>query len=97
MYLTDYREKTLKDVITQLEPGLFKRVTSLSVPEFDKLISLKLFNSTLMNSAIFSFRRYEHSSLQYDGFTKHNEIKEYGLYDTKISSEEFHSVDSFNK
>lgn len=25
MYLTDYRERSLKDVITQLEPGLFKR------------------------------------------------------------------------
>ena len=26
MYLTDYRERCLKDVITQLEPGLFKKV-----------------------------------------------------------------------
>ena len=26
MYLTDYRESTLKDVITQLEPGLFKKL-----------------------------------------------------------------------
>ncbi|CAH9018858.1 hypothetical protein [Candidatus Nitrosacidococcus sp. I8] len=26
MYLTDYRERTLKDVITQLDPELFKRV-----------------------------------------------------------------------
>jgi hypothetical protein len=29
MYLTDYRERSLKDVITQLEPGLFKKVTGL--------------------------------------------------------------------
>jgi hypothetical protein len=27
MYLTDYRERCLKDVVTQLEPGLFKKVT----------------------------------------------------------------------
>jgi hypothetical protein len=27
MYLTDYRERSLRDVITQLEPGLFKKVT----------------------------------------------------------------------
>ena len=27
MYLTDEREKTLKDVITQVEPELFKKVT----------------------------------------------------------------------
>ncbi len=31
MYLTDYRERSLKDVITQLEPGLFKKVTGLTV------------------------------------------------------------------
>ncbi len=32
MYLTDYRERSLKDVITQLEPGLFKKVTGLALP-----------------------------------------------------------------
>jgi hypothetical protein len=90
MYLTDYREETLKDVITQLEPGLFKRVTSLSVSDFELLLSLGLFNSTLMNSAIFSFKRYENSSLHYDGFTKHNP-KKIGLFDTKVSAEEFYS------
>ena len=90
MYLTDYREETLKDVITKLEPGLFKRVTSLSVKDFELLLSLGLFNSTLMNSAIFSFKRYENASLQYAGFTKHNP-KEIGLFDTKVSIEEFYS------
>ena len=53
MYLTDYRERTLKDVITQLEPGLFKKVTALSVSDFELLLSIGLFNSTLMNSAVF--------------------------------------------
>ncbi len=90
MYLTDYREETLKDVITELEPGLFKRVTSLSVSDFELLLSLGLFNSTLMNSAIFSFKRYENASLHYDGFTKHNP-KHIGLFDTKVSAEEFYS------
>jgi hypothetical protein len=90
MYLTDYREETLKDVITQLEPGLFRRVTSLSVSDFELLLSLGLFNSTLMNSAIFSFKRYENASLHYDGFTKHNP-KQIGLFDTKVSAEEFYS------
>ena len=88
MYLTDYREETLKDVITQLESGLFKRVTSLSVSDFELLLSLGLFNSTLMNEAIFSFKRYENASLHYDGFTKHNP-KQIGLFDTTISPEEF--------
>ena len=89
MYLTDYREETLMDVIMQLEPGLFKRVTSLSVKDFELLLSLGLFNSTLMNSAIFSFKRYENASLHYDGFTRHNP-KHIGLFDTKISAEEFY-------
>lgn len=88
MYLTDYRERTLKDVITQLEPGLFKKVTGLSVGDFELLLSIGLFNSTLMNSAVFSFKRYEDSSLSYSGITKH-EPSEVGLFDTVITSEEF--------
>ncbi len=88
MYLTDYREETLKDVITQLEPALFRRVTGLSVEDFELLLSLGLFNSTLMNSAIFSFKRYENASLHYSGLTKHNP-KSIGLFDTKVSSDEF--------
>ena len=31
MYLTDYREYSLRDVITQLEPELFKKVTLLTL------------------------------------------------------------------
>ena len=88
MYLTDYREETLIDVITQLENGLFKQVTSLDIKDFELLISLGLFNSTLMNSAIFSFKRYENASLHYEGVTKHNP-KHIGLFDTKITSKEF--------
>ena len=91
MYLTDYRERTLKDVITQLEPGLFKKVTGLSVGDFELLLSIGLFNSTLMNSAVFSFKRYEDASLSYSGITKH-EPTEVGLFDTVITSKEFKGV-----
>ena len=49
MYLTDYREQCLKDVITQLEPELFQRVTGLAVKDFDLLVSLGVFNDALMN------------------------------------------------
>src|SRR5690606_17420017 len=59
MYLTDYRERGLKDVITQLEPGLFKKVTGLSVKDFELLVSLGVFNSALMNDAVYKFKRYE--------------------------------------
>lgn len=84
MYLTDYREQVLKDVITQLEPGLFKRVTGLEVNDFELLTSLGLFNAELMNQAVFQFRRYEDSSLSYTGINKH-ENEQVGGWDTTIS------------
>ena len=84
MYLTDYRERTLKDVITQLEPGLFKKVTGLSVKDFDLLVSLGVFNSALMNDAVYKFKRYEDASLCYTGINRH-EGEDIGLYDTVIT------------
>ena len=84
MYLTDYRERSLKDVITQLEPGLFKKVTGLTVKDFELLVSLGLFNSALMNDAVYKFKRYEDASLSYTGINKHEE-EEIGLYDTVIT------------
>ncbi len=84
MYLTDFRERTLKDVITQLEPGLFKKVTGLTVTDFELLVSLGLFNSALMNDAIYKFKRYEDASLSYTGIYKH-EGEDIGLYDTVIT------------
>jgi hypothetical protein len=88
MYLTDYRERCLKDVITQLEPGLFKKVTALSIKDFELLVSLGVFNSALMNDAVYKFKRYEDASLSYAGISKHSD-KDVGLYDTVISSKEF--------
>jgi hypothetical protein len=91
MYLTDYRERTLKDVITQLEPGLFKKVTGVSVPEFGLLVSLGVFNSALMNDAVYKFKRYEDASLSYTGINKH-ESEDVGLYDTVLSGKEAQMV-----
>ena len=68
MYLTDFREQCLKDVITQLEPGLFHKVTGLTVKDFELLVSLNVFNSALMNDAVYKFKRYEDGSLDYIGF-----------------------------
>jgi hypothetical protein len=91
MYLTDYRERSLKDVITQLEPGLFKKVTGLSVKDFELLVSLGVFNSALMNDAVYKFKRYEDASLEYIGINKH-EDEDVGLYDTVISSDDYRST-----
>jgi hypothetical protein len=88
MYLTDYRERSLKDVITQLEPGLFKKVTGLNVKDFELLVSLGVFNSSLMNDAVYKFKRYEDASLSYVGINKH-EGEDVGLYDTTLSSKDF--------
>ena len=67
MYLTDFRENTLQDVITKLEPELFKTVTGLTVEDFHLLVRLKVFNTEQMNQAVFAFRRYEDASLRYTG------------------------------
>ena len=91
MYLTDYRERTLKDVITQLEPGLFKKVTGLTVKDFELLVSLGVFNSALMNDAIYKFKRYEDASLSYTGINKH-EGEDIGLYDTVITRKDAKKV-----
>ena len=91
MYLTDYRERSLKDVITQLEPGLFKKVTGLNVTDFSLLVSLGLFNSALMNDAVYKFKRYEDASLSYTGINRH-EDEDFGLYDTVITRKDAQKV-----
>lgn len=88
MYLTDYRERSLKDVITQLEPGLFKKVTGLSVKDFELLVSLGVFNSALMNDAVYKFKRYEDASLEYIGINRH-EGEDVGLYDTVLTRKDY--------
>ncbi len=91
MYLTDFRENSLKDVITKLEPNLFNKVTGMKVDDFNLLVTLNVFNSSLMNDAIYKFRRYEDASLIYTGIDKHSE-KDVGLFDTVISREEFQNI-----
>jgi len=91
MYLTDYRERSLKDVITQLEPGLFKKVTGLDVRDFELLVSLNVFNGSLMNDAIFKFKRYEDSSLSYTGIDKHAG-EDIGGWDTVVKRSEYEAL-----
>lgn len=83
MYLTDYREYCLRDVITQLEPQLFRKVTGLELKDFELLVSIGVFNSELMNDAVYKFKRYEDSSLSYTGIDTHNGTI-IGLWDTAI-------------
>jgi hypothetical protein len=85
MYLTDFRENTLQDVITKLESELFLTVTGLTVKDFHLLIRLKVFNTEHMNQAVFAFRRYEDASLRYTGIESHEGLTHYGLYDTVVA------------
>ncbi len=92
MYLTDYREQSLKEVITQLEPGLFKKVTGLSVKDFELLVSLGVFRDSVMNDAVYKFRRYEDASLSYTGIEKHSYDARVGLFDTSLTKEDFEEM-----
>lgn len=85
MYLTDFREYCLKDVIEQLEPTLFRKVTGLTLKDFSLLVSLGVFNSELMNDAVYKFKRYEDSSLEYTGIDRHTGSV-VGLWDTAIDT-----------
>lgn len=94
MYLTDFRENTLYDVITKIEPDLFKRVTGLSVADFNLLVNIGVFNSIHMNQAVFAFRRYEDASLSYLGYAssaeqkRRDDLRKIGLYDTVVTLEQ---------
>lgn len=85
MYLTDFREYCLRDVIEQLEPTLFRKVTGLTLKDFSLLVSLGVFNSELMNDAVYKFKRYEDSSLEYTGIDRHTGSV-VGLWDTAIDT-----------
>lgn len=91
MYLTDEREICLKDVITKVEPALFKKVTGIKVSEFDRLVEIGVFNSSAMNEAVAAFRRYEESSLSYTGIDKHYGEK-VGLWDVSVRTDELQSL-----
>ena len=89
MYLTDYREYSLEDVITQLEPKLFRKVTGLEVKDFNLLCSLNVFNASLMNDAVYKFKRYEDASLVYTGLESRHAGEGVGLYNTVLTEDEY--------
>lgn len=91
MYLTDYRERSLTDVINRLEPELFRKVTGLEREDFELMVNLNLFNEAKMNEAVFGFKRYEDASLVYTGITRHKK-EDVGLFDTVLSKEDDRSM-----
>jgi hypothetical protein len=65
MYLTDDRERTIHDIVTQLEPELFEKVTTLSMKDFERLVNAGAFNGSKMDDAVWKFRQFEEPSLSY--------------------------------
>lgn len=92
MYLTDFREELLIDVIRNLEPELFRKVTGLTVADFDRLCDVGVFNSSNINTAIFAFKRYEDYSLTYMGDREFSPDDLVGGFDTQIRRDEMDEV-----
>jgi len=65
MYLTDDREKAIRDIIRQVEPDLFEQVTGLTLDHFEQLVNAGVFNDSKMNDAVWKFRTFEEPSLHY--------------------------------
>ena len=89
MYLTDYREQALIDVIRNIEPELFTKVTGLTAREFDQMCEVGVFKQTEINAAIAQFRRFEDSSLEYvGGRSAHDGDENIGLFDMTVTRDE---------
>ena len=89
MYLSEHREQTLRDVITKLEPELFKKVTGIEVKDFELLQNLGLFNSVMMNDAVLKFKYYEDASLAYTGKATYEGLRFIGAFDTVVPVKEY--------
>jgi hypothetical protein len=80
MYLTDDREKTVYDIITQDETEMFEKVTTLSLKDFERLVNAGAFNASKMNDAVWKFRQFEDPSLSY---TKPPEVQTRGGWNVR--------------
>lgn len=67
MYLTDFREEALVDVIQSLDTQMFERVTGLTLGDFHKLSQVGVFHPAHMDEAVWQFRLFERASLDYLG------------------------------
>jgi len=89
MYVTDFREEALKDIIESIDSDLFTRVTGLTVEDFRLLNKIGVFNASQMDAAIWQFRSFETASLHYadaDGVPQiHGTV---GLWDTSVEVDE---------
>ncbi|MCP3878905.1 MAG: GIY-YIG nuclease family protein [Sulfitobacter sp.] len=65
MYLTDDRERAIRDIIAQGEGDMFEKVTGLKLHHFGQLVDAGVFDDNKMNDAVWKFRNFEKPSLSY--------------------------------
>ena len=65
LYLSDAHETNFQEILHPSEEDLFQKVMGMKSDEFRILEEKGLFNSTLLNNAIYDFNRYEEDSLNY--------------------------------
>jgi hypothetical protein len=87
MYLTDFRENTLQDVITKLEPELFLAVTGLTVKDFHLLVRLRVFNTEQDEPGCLRLPPLRRRLAPLHGVESHEGLTHYGLYDTVVARE----------
>ncbi|MFC7491095.1 MULTISPECIES: hypothetical protein [unclassified Knoellia] len=89
MYVTDFREEALKDIIESLDSDLFTRVTGLTVEDFRLLNKIGVFNASQMDAAIWQFRSFENASLHYADVDGVGDIHgKVGLWDTTVDADD---------
>ena len=65
MYVTQFRELAVRDIIVGVDSDLFERVTGLTVEDFTLLNDIGVFNRLQMDAAVYQFKAFEDSSLEY--------------------------------
>jgi hypothetical protein len=87
MYLTDFREQALVDVIEAVDTQLFERVSGLTLADFHKLSDVGVFHPAHMDEAIWQFRLFERASLDYLGpeLASVDDDTRVGLWDRTIT------------
>jgi hypothetical protein len=94
MYVTDFREEALKDVIESLDSDLFTRVTGLTVDDFRLLNKIGVFSPQHLDAAIYQFRAFERASLHYADERMEEYVERVGLWDHTISENELGHLDA---
>ena len=85
MYLTDFRENTLQDVITKLEPDLFRDCHRPDGEGLPPARAAEGVQHRADESGCIRLPALRDASLRYTGIESHEGLTHYGLYDTVVA------------